>query len=304
MSEPINYQQAMTLNYFNLQPASVKGRANVNVEYHKRYLYQKVYSAFEFDLPEKWAMNWFRFWLLRCGSIAVVYTHKYGWIAQPYSIEGLDYQLNPKEIMVYNSYLPSEVHGVVGINCGLIHAFDDYYGLDDLVTDYAVKLSQIDRDLNISLMNANVAYYTEAESKKAAMDIKYAYSEATKGNPFVVLNKNVLKGAKPNTLLAKPKDVFIGGDLLEVRRGIINAFLTDIGIRNVSVQKKERLTSGETQENNDETKAIVSVMYDNIKFDMDMINRVSDLNLTVRLRYDYSKDVSRETYGLNVSRET
>lgn len=289
---PIDFAGQTAMSYFNRQPSTVKGIYNNAVWYYKRQLYTKLFSVFKFRLPQDWAENWFRFWLFQYGSIGIVYSHQYGWVCQPYSVLEFDYQYQPKIIMVFNAYFKREINGLIGTNAGIIKCFDDYYGFDGLVTRYAELLAQTERSLNVNLMNSNVSYLFEASSKKRAQEIKTAYEEATTGKPLVVLNEKVMDGNSLVPLLPNVKNNFIAGDLLEVRRGIMNAFLTEIGIRNVSVQKKERLTSGETNENNDETKAVVSVVKDNIQAGMDEINKISDLDLGVKLRYDY---VSRET---------
>ena len=75
MDTPIMYQQQELINYFNLQPSEVKGQANTATDFHKRYLYTKVYSTLKLTIPENWDMDFFRFWLFRYGSIAVIYTN-------------------------------------------------------------------------------------------------------------------------------------------------------------------------------------------------------------------------------------
>lgn len=296
MNMPFNYMEQQYINHFGLQPTSVKGERNVQTFYYKRELYDKIYSCFEFGLPKHWAMNWFRFWLFHCGSIGVVYTHKYGWVDQPYSVERLDYQWNPYQILVYNTYIP-ETRGIIGVNSTIIKLFDDFRSMESLVNRYAEMLANCDKATNVSLMNANIAYLFRASSKKNSQEIKEAYQEATTGNPLVIIDKEALNGESFEPMFPNVKNNFVAPDTMETRRAIMNAFLTEIGIRNVSVQKKERLTSGETDENNDETKSVVSVIYDNLKSCFDDTNKISGLNLTVKLRYDYSmrNNVSRET---------
>ena len=89
MSEPVFFGEQSMIDYFNMQPSEVKGKANNSTEYYKRMLYTKLYSTLEFSLPGDWDLNFFRFWLFHYGSIAVIYTKEYGWVAQPYSIEEL-----------------------------------------------------------------------------------------------------------------------------------------------------------------------------------------------------------------------
>ena len=296
MERPIMYQQQELTNYFNLQPSEVKGRCNTATEFHKRYLYTKVYSTLNFTIPESWDMDFFRFWLFRYGSIAVIYTNEFGWVAQPYSIDELNLYYNPRKITVYNEFIKKPKTGIIGINAGIIHIMDDYYGLDDIVTKYAEMLAQIDRSINVNLMNCNVTAFFEADSKKQADEVKEAYANATTGKPLVVVNKEVMNGKQITTLLPNVGNNYIVDKLLTARRCIINAFLTEIGIRNANYEKKERLNSAEVEENNDETKAIITVIYENVKKCMETINTFSGLHLDVELRYDYTEREEAEEW--------
>ena len=289
MNEPIMYGQEMILDHFNIQPSNVKGRANAGVEFYKRLLYTKLYSTLDFTLPESWKKNYFRFWLFHIGNIGVIYTKEFGWVCQPYSILELDLYYNPKIIQVYNQFITTPKIGAIGVNAGIIKCMDDYFGLDDIVTRYATDLAQCDRSIEVNLMNSNVTAFFKAKSKKDADAIKEAYAQATTGKPFVVVNKEVMDDEAIETLLPKVKDNFIVPDLLQARRGILNAFLTEIGIRNANYDKRERLNSQEVNENNDETSAIISVMYDNIKKSMEVVNEISGLGLDVKLHYDYEE---------------
>ena len=137
MSNPITYVNQSYIDYWNMQPSQVKARANTGTNYHKRFLYQKIYSTLRFKLPENWDLNYFRFWLFNYGSISVIYTREFGWICQPYSVTDLNLYYQPKQILVYNQHIKSPKTGVIGINAGIIKIMDDYYGLDDIVTRYA-----------------------------------------------------------------------------------------------------------------------------------------------------------------------
>lgn len=290
MSNPVMFSQEMILDHFNLQPSDVKGRANAGVEFYKRLLYTKLYSTLDFTLPETWKKNYFRFWLFHFGSIGVIYTKEYGWVCQPYSIIKLNLYYNPKVIQIYNQYIKTPKIGAVGINAGIIKCMDDYFGLDDIVTRYATDLAQCDRSIEVNLMNSNVTAFFKAKDKKSADAVREAYAEATTGKPFVTVNKEVMDEDSIDTLLPNMKNNFLVNDLLQARRGILNAFLTEIGIRNANYDKKERLNSQEVNENNDETSAVISVIFDNIKKSMEEVNEISGLGLNVKLHYDYEEE--------------
>lgn len=295
MNEPYTFQMQNYTDFFNLQPSQVKGRANTAVEYHKRYLYNKIYSLFDFTIPKEWDLNWFRFWLFRYGSIAVLYTKEFGWVAQPYGVTELNVYYNPKKILVNNQFISNKT-GIVDVNCGIVHLFDDFFGIDDLVTKYAEMLAQIDKDININLMNANVSLVYEAESKKEADAIKEAYGTATTGMPLVTINRDLMNSKKLTSLIDVGAN-YIVDKLLNARRTIINAFLTEVGINNANAEKKERLITSEVNANNDETESIVSVMYGNIKASMERINTISDLKLDVAYHFNYNDDDNNEAKG-------
>lgn len=291
---PMDYTAQNYLNMTNIAPGDVKGKNNINVQSQKRYLWNMIYSTLDFTLPKTWALNWFRYWLLHCGSVAVINTDKYGWIAQPYGVEKLDINYQPKKILVTSSYLDYEQKGVIGEDAEIIKIFDDYYGLDDLVTQYATMLSDIDKSININLMNSNVAFLFEADNKKEGDTIKEAYGKATTGEPLVVMNKKTVgDGLKP--FFPNVKTNFITTDLIDAKHNILNEFLTKIGIKNANSDKKERLISDEVNANNDATSSIISVIYKNIKESMDRVNEISGLGLAVKLNYEYGGVADVET---------
>lgn len=283
MDMPITYEQNSMAQYWVQQPSTVNGQNTNATLYEKRYLYQLIFSRFKFGLPKEWDLNFFRYWLFSWGSIAVMYTREYGWICAPYSVSQINMYWNPKEIVVTNSYLTSPKYGVIGVNSGIIKLFDDYGGLDDIVRHYAVKLAQIDRSIDVNLMNSNVTRYFEAQNKKHAQEIRDLYAQSTQGEPLVVANESVTKGKQIDTLYKDIKTNYIVNDLLQSKRTIINEFLTKIGIANANYDKRERLNTDEVNQNEEETKAMINVICDNIKEGIAEINAISGLGITVEL---------------------
>lgn len=297
MNEYCSYADQSAMSYWNMQPSQVKGRYNAGTEYHKRYLYNKLFSRFQFTLPADWDLNFFRFYLFRCGSIAVIYTKEYGWVAQPYGIVKLNLYYNPAEITVFNQFFRTDKTGIIGKNAEIIHLFDDFFGFDDLVTRYAEVLAQIDRTINVNLMNSNVTMFFPAQSKKQADEIKEAYALATTGAPLIPINKNAMGDDQLEPMFGKVKDNYIVDSLLEARRNIINQFLTEVGIANANTDKKERLITDEVNQNNDETKAIISVVYENLKKCFEKVNKISGLDLRVELRKEGGNNAKADTNG-------
>lgn len=297
MNGPLSFGEQQFLNHFNMQPSCVRGTSNASTHMHKRYLYTKLYYVFKFTIPKNWPINWFRFWLFQFGSIAVLYTREFGWVAMPYGITGLDLYYQPSTIQVSNHLFNAVKQGKIGVNAEIIYLMDDYYSLDDLVTKYAEELAQVDRDFNINLMNANLSLMAEVENDKQATEIKEAYGEATTGKPLTVINKKILQGKSLSTLIQAPKQSYIGDQLLAARRNIVNQFLTDIGIPNYNMDKKAQQNNLEITENDDETRAICTVIEENVNECFERLNRISGLECRVQLRPQYRKEAM--TNGTN-----
>lgn len=281
---------------WNLQPSSVRGVANQSTAYYQRQLFKLIYGHYDLTLPKAsegqvaWKYNWFRVLLFGLGSLGVFYTKKFGWLPLPYSILRLNEQYNPYLIQsVAQQMIEKPIRGIVGATCEIIQINDDFYGMWDVVTHYAEKLAQIDKGINVNLMNTSLGLYMEAASPQEARDIKNAYEEATTGKPLVVeikRNKD-MQDKQYKTMLASPKSSYLVGDYLNDRRTIINQFLTEIGISNANTDKRERLISDEVQANGEEVGIARDYVYDNIKRGMDAVNALTGLGLDIRKKFNY-----------------
>lgn len=309
MFEPSTIFDTMVASEWNMQPSSVRGVCNASTAYYQRQLYRLIYGRYDFDLPTAsenqiaWKYNFFRFLLFGWGSCGVFYTKKFGWIPLPYSVLEIDVQYNPLIIQSSSNYkLRKPVRGIVGFNAGLVQIYDDFYGMYDIVTHYATKLADIDKGINVNLMNTSLGLYVEVDSPKDGQDVKQAYSDATTGKPLVVSVKNRFREKGPQkeykTMLANPKNAYLTSDFLDARRTIVNQFLTDIGIKNANTDKRERLVNAEVESNNEETGIARDYILDNIKRGFDDINRISGLSLKVRPHKGGDTNVGDNTNGI------
>lgn len=292
MSSPISFWQTDYLNYINLQPSSVRGVNNLATARQKRYLYTMVNSVYKFKLPTQSmgqiepAENFVRFFIFQLGSIGFLYTKKWGWILLPYGYEKLSFYFQPNRLIFTHPFFDQDKTGIVGVNAGIIKCMDDYFGLDDIVTEYASRLANLDKGADINLMNANVALTYPASNKKQADAIKIAYSDATAGKPFIPVNEELMKEKSIMPLIPGVKNNFVLRDLLIARRMIVNEFLTIIGIPNTTTEKMAQMNVDEINANNVETKTIVTEIYRNLKEGFDMFRDLSGLDVGVELNFD------------------
>lgn len=287
MYYPVTLLNSMIASEWNTQPSSVKSLCTAGTAFHSRELMRIIKGRYDFTLPgnaegqKAWRMNWWRELLFGYGSLAIFYTRRNGWLPLAYGVERLDEQYNPlviRSIGVTEDTM--DIRGIVGVNCCIVQAFDDYYGYYDIVTHYATMLANIDKGIEVNQMITSVGLYAEADSPKDAQDIKRAFSEATTGKPLVVeVAKKGGAAREYKTFFNKPKDSYLVGEYLNARATVINQFLTSVGINNANTDKKERLVTDEVNSNNDLISITGDYVLDNIRRGLEDARKLTGLNM-------------------------
>lgn len=292
INAPVSYNEQQLLEYFGLQPYGVKGSANISTGYYDRVLLNIIYSLFKIGIPEKGlAMkipkNYLRYFLYIEGTYTTIYTSKFGWVILPYTVSEFDFYFQPKQIVCSNRFFDEAKVGFVGINCEIVRLFDDYRGIIPFIRQYASTLALCDKAIAVNLMLTGRGNILGVPDKKSAATIKEAFDKTTEGTPVVTIGQDVLgEGVKLSDLAVDFATPFVADKVHELKRSIMNDFLTTVGINNANINKKERLNSDEVNANNDEVKTIESIMFENIQESFERVNDVSGLGFTVEERFD------------------
>lgn len=282
---PIMYNEQMLQNYFQLQPAEVKGSLNTETAYYEWALMWLVYYRYKLKIPEHIALNYFRFWLFHYGSIGLVYTNKFGWIAGNYGVSEIDLYYQPRQLTFANPFLPDIKVGIVGINSCIIKLFDDFSGFKPYIRRTAEKLAACDKAMNVNLMTSSMGKLLGAPNKKIANTLKEALSELTIGKPYVTINSSDLEAINVNQLVSELGSEFIADKIQELKRTYLNEFLSLIGINNANLNKRERLVTDEVNANNDEVNAIPTlVIEDNLRPSLEFASKLTGEEFSVELR--------------------
>lgn len=304
-----NFQKRQYDYSHGTQPTDVKGASNIKNCYHSNYLMHKIFSCFDIDLDYKntrWPLNFFRFTALIHGNVAAFKKEEGIWILAPFTTVHRDVYFNPIRIKIaamnYDYYdgkvsydsdmLVKEYE--VGEDAFIFKAFDDYRGFADLIINTSSTLANLDKAVNIAAMNNNVNFLAYARSQAEADNIKLAYAQATAGEPLVVVSKDYEpeEGKDLLSSFASSYPANMLDKLLTARRTVMNNFLTEIGINNANVDKKERLNSMEVNSNSEEVSANVTVVYKNLKDAFDAFNEKTNINLKIDLHFNYEeKDI-------------
>lgn len=300
-----SFQEKQLEMTHGIYPTNVRGQTNIANLYNGKYLINKIYSVYDIDLKSKvtkWPLNFFRINTFIFGKNAAFKVDSKNWIVAPFSVSQWDIYRNPYKIRI--SYINSNIYEggkpnipddllyrefIVGEEAVIFKAFDYYDGYLDLIKNTSNTLAKLDQAINTATTNNNVNFLAFAKNQNEANQYKKAYERATRGEPLIVISKdlapednkalfNAFASNNPAAMLDK---------LLAARRGVMNNFLTEIGINNANIDKKERLNSMEVNSNSEEVSANGVVIYNNLKEAFDIFNDITGIGISIDLHYDY-----------------
>lgn len=293
MELPIYYNYANVANSV-IQPSTVHIR---NTELHRffaRYLLQDAMSVYKWHFPIRWAQfhSYFLYGLYCCGFIGIVETDKFGVIPQVCGLSGYGICYQPTNIVVSNPLLRYTLEPFIGVNCELVRLQPDYGGIMDIVDFYADMLSLCAEAAGINLVNTHVAFVFGAANKAASDSYKDTYDRITRGEPAVVIDKNLLNedgSANWQIFQNDVKNTYIADSLLIDMQKWINQFRTEIGLPNANTEKKERMIVDEVNANNVATGSKVSMWLEELQESCTRVNNMFGIDLGVDWRNDPTK---------------
>ena len=268
--------------FFARKPKEVDGVANTSNMYYRDWLLKKILSRFEFDgIPSYWDIDYFLEILFLEGHVCITDTAM-GILPFKCGLTGIGVFEQPLTCIVTNQVL-GNFRRTIDVDCSLIKLQYNYGGVGWMINRYATMLAMCDSGVAVNLMNSKIAYVFKATSKAQAETMKKMYDDITMGKPAVFVGEN---GAlnQENVYNLPVKENFVADDIQLLKRKIINEFLTEIGIDNTNIDKRERLTNDEVNANNAEVLANIQHWYDNISDGLDRTNRLFNLDLRVKVR--------------------
>lgn len=237
------------------KPKEVDGINNKSFWYHYNKLYKLLCAIIKVKgnkyTKDSWDIPYIKETLLLNGLLAVTDTSA-GIVPLECGYYGINIYGHATNFRIANPVL-GNLEGEINKDGAIIyleHFLKNYVSLDPLLTRYAELLAQVDASINTTLINSRVAqvFYADSEAQKKVME--KMYDQVTAGKPAVFIRKGKDTAKPEYGLLNNVKNTFIGQELLDVQRTIINQFLTEIGINNSNTDKRERLITDEVNSNN------------------------------------------------------
>lgn len=270
------------------RPGNIHSRNTGLSLFYDRILTQKLFSVYDFRIPESWDQDYFLYTLFLFGYTIVFNTDKYGVINNHGALYGRNIYYRPIRAVVSNPMLRETRQMIINEDCALIKLTPDYRGAFDIISMYSDMMAVITEAFGINAINSKLAYVFAAENKTIAESMKALYDKIAGGEPAVVVDKNLFDDeGNPSWLLFDQnlRNNFIGKDLLECLTTIEAKFDAKIGINNVNYQKRERLLRDEVNSNNIDTMALCTIWEQSMKRSMKKCNEMFGLNLDVNLRW-------------------
>ena len=280
---PVGYGD-LVREFLRDAPKKVNGVDNLSNIYYRDWMLRKLFAIFEFSgIPEAWDYDYMMENLFLDGKFCITDT-ELGVLPLSCGVSGVNVFNHPSEVQIGNPVLGS-LRRTIDKDCALIKLQYNYLGIRPMIERYATLLSMCDSAIAVNLMNSKVAFIARTGSKAQAATYKKMFDIISAGEPFVAVNADAVNEDDI-------KQNFVADDIQIVKRKIINEFLTEVGINNTNLDKRERLTTDEVAANDDETRINVQHWLDNIRTGLASANRLYGLNLAVKMR-DYLIDNER-----------
>ena len=285
------YYDYQNLYDSSFRPAGIHARNTGLSLFFDRYLFQKLFSVYDFTIPESWDPDYFRYTLFVMGYSIVFNTDQFGIVNNHGSLYGRNFYYRPTKAIVANPLLKNSSRQMdIGKDCSIIKLTPDYRGAYDVVSTFSDMMALTFESMGINLINTKLAYVFSSDNKAMAESFKQLYEEIASGNPAAFADKNLFDAdGQPRwtTFNQNLKQTFLGNDFTTFMTSIESMFLSFIGIENVNFEKRERLTNDEVNANNENTHAISRVWLNSLQESMKKTNDLFGLNLSVKLSADY-----------------
>ena len=274
---PIN---DLVREFFARKPSEVDGVMNSSAYYYRLYLLKKLFGRFAFEnLPDGWDHDYMLETLFMDGFFCVTDTEA-GILPLKCGLSGINVFQKPTTAIIANPVL-GNFERIIDVNCVICQLQPNYEGVYSMINRYATLLAMCDSSISVNLMNTKSAFIFGANNKAQADTLKTMYDQITCGKPAVFMKD----GMSQEDFFAMPvKNNFISNDVQILKRSIINEFLTEIGINNSNLDKRERLTDNEVEANDQEVIANIQCWIDNISWGIKKINQMFDLGITFVIR--------------------
>ena len=217
-------------------------------------------SMFEWvNLPSSMNERFLELCLYYTGQASLLHDKKYGYINTKctsngdLSIYGLPNKLHcfsydfQADRMLYTGLNPINKFGE-NEECILVMNNWDRIPTSNMMELFAWRLYLAQRTCDVNISSQRFPVMVVGDEKQRLM-LENLYSQYDGNQPFIFGNKNQLNDDILKAI--KTEAPYVADKITDYKKEIFNEALTYLGVNNISIQKKERLTAAESNENNE-----------------------------------------------------
>ena len=168
-----------------------------------------------------------------------------------------------------------------GENCYITRNNDLMLPTFPTVRMYSLKLTNIDRAIDVNIEATKTPILVRC-SDKQRLSLKNAINQRRDNEPVIWAVDTAEINNMVSTLETNAPVVF--PQLQTQKHMILNEFFTDLGINNANMDKRERMVANEVEANNEQVEAFKDVMLKVREEACKNINRIFNLNISVKRR--------------------
>ena len=253
------------------------------------YYYYKLMliarSLFDWEnLPNNMDERWIERYLFTSGKCIFYKDPQMGYMVAGLAQQGsINCYGDPTTVLpVAENYVYNGPKLINGENCYVIRNNDLMLPNFPLVRNYAFKLTNIDRAIDVNIEATKTPIIVRC-SDKQRLSLKNAINQRRDNEPVIwSIDTSDINGMV-STLETNAPVVF--PQLQTQKHMVLNEVFTDLGINNANMDKRERMVANEVEANNEQVKASEDVMLKVREEACKQINRIfPDVNISVKRR--------------------
>lgn len=285
----MNKFQKVIQKMLGIEPTEVNGLNNLSSIYHLTQLRQKLFARFDITgMPDWWDRGYFfQLLFLEPGYLAITYDAKIGKCFYQCGYTGNNRFYQPTRINVAN-IIDGSFDRTLGVDAALVRMDQYFQSYQPLLNYYAYRLAACDSGIDVNLMNSKTCNIYRVSSINEKKNVEEMVRKVNLGKPavYVVDSKMTIE---PYTVPVKNN--YVADLIQDTKRTIMEEFLTEIGVNNANIRKKERLVTSEVDSNNEEIHLNVGEVLRMVQEGLDKANELFNMDLTIKLKeYQNERD--------------
>lgn len=293
MYQPL-YSDFINQRDSHFTPGTIHAANNQLASYYRRYLMQKVCSVFDIQgAPETWSVEYVKYCIFGWGSVAVLNTDKFGVIPQACGYYGYNVFYRPTTALITNPLFNKTYELTIGKQTELIRLSPDWCGISDMIGHFADEMALVTSSIVSNLANTKLAYVFTADGQGIAESFKKMFDKISEGNPAVFADRKLFGddgNPRWQAFQQNLKQVYLVDVLQAAEKGFESDFFTQIGVPNVSYEKKERLITGEVDSNQFATQCLSSLWLKTLNDTSKKVNAMFGLSI----KWDYNPELKKQ----------